>query len=47
VNIGLNFVPQLFEPYAAAIQFVNFGDIFFGPTLGIVGILLLILAVLW
>lgn len=45
VNIGLNFVPQLFDQYAAVIQFVNFGAIFFGPTLGIVGILLLILAV--
>ena len=45
VNIGLNFVPQLFEPYAAAIQFINFGDIFFGPTLGIMGILLCVLAV--
>lgn len=45
VNIGLNFVPQLFEPYAAAIQFLNFGDIFFGPTLGLMGVLLLVLAV--
>ena len=45
VNIGLNFVPQLFEPYAAVVQFVTFDAIFFGPTLGIVGILLLILAV--
>jgi phosphatidylglycerol lysyltransferase len=45
VNIGLNFVPQLFEPYAAAIQFINFGDIFFGPTLGIMGVLLLVLAI--
>ena len=44
VNIGLNFVPELFAPYSAVIQFVNFGDIFFGPTLGLVGVLLLILA---
>ena len=45
VNIGLNFVPDAFEPYAAAIQFLNFGDVFFGPTLGIMGILLLVLAI--
>lgn len=45
VNIGLNFVPELFEQYAAIIQFVNFGAVFFGPTLAIVGVLLLILAV--
>ena len=44
VNIGQNFVPELFAPYSAVVQFVNFGDIFFGPTLGLVGVLLLILA---
>lgn len=45
VNIGLNFIPQLFEPYQALVQWVSFGDLFVGPALIVVGIALLVLAV--
>lgn len=45
VNIGLNFIPALFDPYQPLVQWINFGDIFVGPTLGLVGVLLLILGI--
>lgn len=45
VNIGLNFIPSLFEPYQALVEWISFGDLFMGPTLIVVGIALLVLAV--
>lgn len=45
VNIGLNFIPSLFEPYQALVEWISFGDLFMGPTLIVVGIALLLLAV--
>lgn len=45
VNIGLNFIPSLFEPYQALMEWISFGDLFMGPTLIVVGIALLVLAV--
>lgn len=45
VNIGLNFIPSLFEPYQALVEWISFGDLFMGPALIVVGIALLVLAV--
>lgn len=45
VNIGLNFIPSLFAPYQPLVEWISFGDLFVGPTLIVMGIALLVLAV--
>jgi phosphatidylglycerol lysyltransferase len=45
VNIGLSFIPEMFEPYQALVQWISFGDLFIGPALVVAGIVLLLLAV--
>lgn len=45
VNIGLSFVPAMFEPYQALVEWINFSDMLAGPALLVMGIVLLLLAV--
>lgn len=45
VNMGLNLVPSFFAPYNALVDWINFGDLFAGPTLALFGLLLVIMAI--
>ncbi len=45
VNFGITLIPWFFEPYQAITSWINFGDLFGGPTLVVAGIVLIVLAV--
>ena len=44
VNIGLNIIPAFFAPYSRLVEWVDFHELFAGPTILLFGIICLILA---
>ncbi|MGN0045994.1 MAG: YbhN family protein [Eggerthellaceae bacterium] len=44
VNLALAFVPSMLAPFATIVDWVNFSNVFVGPTLAIAGFLLLLLS---
>lgn len=44
VNLMLAFVPSMLDPFADMVDWVNFSNIFVGPTLAVAGFLLLLLS---